>query len=385
MPLTLLKLCKNTESKYDLKLLAGKGGMENTVRWVHMVEDTEVPDFLHGNELVFTTGIANYQSNWLLHFITNLQKNNASGVVINLGPYISTIPPQVIVYCEQHNFPLFTIPWKTRIIDISYEFCRIIINNEKSEQSLTEAFKNLILEPSDEDGYATTLERTGFAKDSFYAVALLKFKEENRTVTSKFFSENESELIKILRLNSHPKAMFIWKKNLVLIYQNTNNLTLETLVDKIEKLISDKANTKAHIGLSDVVKNYLKLHDIYAQAESSLTISEQNNKLCTKYQDLGVYKILLDVKKRELLKSYCVETIGDLIKHDKEHCTDFCQTLKKYCECNGAVNEMAETAGVHRNTINYKMKKIKEILKKDFSYKTIMDLMLAFTILDIIN
>lgn len=43
MAITMLKLCEDAKSKYDMELVAGKNGIENTVRWVHMVEDREVP------------------------------------------------------------------------------------------------------------------------------------------------------------------------------------------------------------------------------------------------------------------------------------------------------------------------------------------------------
>ena len=69
-----------------------------------MVEDIEVPDFLHGNELVFTTGIAHFGNEWLLDFVTGLKKSNASGIVVNIGPYIDSIPSKVIVYCEKTIF-----------------------------------------------------------------------------------------------------------------------------------------------------------------------------------------------------------------------------------------------------------------------------------------
>ena len=45
MAITIAKLCENAKAKYDMELVAGKGGVENTVRWVHMVEDKEVPTF----------------------------------------------------------------------------------------------------------------------------------------------------------------------------------------------------------------------------------------------------------------------------------------------------------------------------------------------------
>ena len=73
MAISLSQLCENAERSYSMRLIAGSGGVENTVRWVHIVEDSEVPDFLHGNELIFTTGIAHSGNEWLRDFVISLK------------------------------------------------------------------------------------------------------------------------------------------------------------------------------------------------------------------------------------------------------------------------------------------------------------------------
>ena len=128
MAISLSQLCVNAEKSYAMKLIAGSGGLENTVRWVHIVEDSEVPDFLHGNELIFTTGIAHSGTDWLKGFAESLKAKGVVGLVVNIGPYIESVPSPVIVYCEQNDLPLFTIPWSTRIVDISYDFCRRMLS-----------------------------------------------------------------------------------------------------------------------------------------------------------------------------------------------------------------------------------------------------------------
>ena len=57
MAVTLMMLCGDTERKYTMKLVAGKAGLDNIVRWVHIVEDSGEQPFLHGGELAVTTGI----------------------------------------------------------------------------------------------------------------------------------------------------------------------------------------------------------------------------------------------------------------------------------------------------------------------------------------
>lgn len=119
MAITLARICANAEKTYGMKLIAGRAGMDNFVRWVHIVEDSEVPDFMHGNELVFTTGIGHKGSGWLLDFVRQLKDKNAAGVVVNIGPYINAVPKDVMEYCECNALPLFVVPWSVRLIDLT--------------------------------------------------------------------------------------------------------------------------------------------------------------------------------------------------------------------------------------------------------------------------
>ena len=147
MALTLSQLCVNVEKTYQMKLVAGEDGMDNVVRWVHIIEDVEVSHFINGQELVFTTGIAQRGVNWLLPYAEQLLSHGAVGLVINLGPYIEKVPPQLIVWCNSHAFPLLVLPWSVHIIDVTYDFCHRIIQSEKHERSSASAFSTWIFTP----------------------------------------------------------------------------------------------------------------------------------------------------------------------------------------------------------------------------------------------
>lgn len=384
MKMTLSKLSENTEEKYGLKLIAGMDGLDHIVRWVHIIEDMEVPEFLHGNELVFTTGIARHQVNWLLHFVQSLKENNAAGIVINLGPYIESVPTQVVVYCEQNDFPLYTIPWKTRIIDVTYEFCRKIIQNEGVEQSMAEAFKNLILNPQATEQYKLTIEHSGFLQDSKYRLILMSVRQDSRNVTERFLIENETALSKVFEQNQMQKAMFLWKEKIVLVYQNLEGANLAELIQGA-KLLCKESGAVCSIGISKENESYYLMNEMYEQAEAACIISEVQKVTGLKYENLGIYKILLDVRNKNLLHEYYDEIIGPLESYDAEHQSELCEVLKMYCDTNGGISVMAEAYGVHRNTINYKINKIKKILKKELNHVDVMYIMLCFKIKELID
>lgn len=384
MPLMLSQLFKNAEKLYNIKLIAGKNGMENTVRWVHMVEDAEVPDFLHGNELIFTTGIAKHHSGWLVDFTRHLHENHAAGLVVNLGPYVTDIPPQVIVYCEQNSFPIFTMPWKTRIIDVSYEFCRKIINNEKTEQSLAEAFKNLIMNPGAKESFAETLKKSGFSHESSYTAAMLEFTESSKNVTAKTVSENSSELSRILKTSPLPGAAFILDKKLIIIKQNSSPEDLRKLIQVISARFKGSESLCCTAGISQSGKGWAKVPEAYSQAKDSFFVAKLKNETICSYADIGVEKILLNVKNKHILQDFHTSTIGKLLEYDRENHSDYYELLKEYLSCGGSIQEVAAKTGVHRNTINYKIKQIKEILGKELSAEDRMNMMLGYIISDII-
>ena len=91
----------------EIKLVAGEKGLNRSVEWVHMVENLEISDFLVGGEVTFTTGIGINDEMSLFDLVKRVYKNNASGMVINVGPYIPKIPKEVIDFGNEYDFPIF--------------------------------------------------------------------------------------------------------------------------------------------------------------------------------------------------------------------------------------------------------------------------------------
>lgn len=113
----------------------------------------------NGGELIFTTGIAQEGNEWLLEFVENLYEREASGLVVNVGPYITSVPQEVIDYCNQMNFPLLEVPWKTRLVDITRDFSNQIFQNEKEEENLADTLKNIVFDPKNAREYLPALAR----------------------------------------------------------------------------------------------------------------------------------------------------------------------------------------------------------------------------------
>ena len=85
------------------------------------------------------------------------------------------------------------------------------------------------------------------------------------------------------------------------------------------------------------------------------------------YQDLGIIQLLAKIKDVNLLKKYCYNTIGALISFDEVHHTDYVNTLHCYLDNDCNLIKTSKAMFIHRNTLVYRMDKIKEVLGNDLS------------------
>ena len=56
MAITLAELFEKTGKKYELQLIAGKGGLQREMNWVYVAEDQTNASFLRPGELIISTG-----------------------------------------------------------------------------------------------------------------------------------------------------------------------------------------------------------------------------------------------------------------------------------------------------------------------------------------
>jgi len=385
LAITLRYLCKYARENYGMNLICGDANMDNLVHWVHMLEDPETASFLHGQELIFSTGIGHPNTDWLLDFAKGLVANQASGLVLNLGPYIPSVPQDIIVFCREVQFPLFTIPWKTRIVDITNDFCRKIIKAEENEVTVAGAFRNAIFFPEQVAEYRFVLERKEFDMNADFCIITLSLQEAPDEKFSDYDKAVKMGLTKILIRHSDRFSIFRQDKNLVAVLQNFPQSIVENAVDQLQEVCRyGYPNNRICAGISVNDSGIKSLPRNYKRAIALLHIAGKQNKDKLSYQNSGLYQLLIEVEDTKELKRFYEDILGELEAYDQKYHTDYLLTLKSYLDNNTSVQEVAKETFVHRNTINYKLKKIKEILQCDLDYHDGLRLLLAFHIKELL-
>jgi DNA-binding PucR family transcriptional regulator len=362
MSIMVKKLYKNGTFLYKMKLLAGRNGLNNLVQWVHIVEDANVSSFLHGGELVFTAGILNNHKDWLLSFTKKLYEAGVSAFVVNIGPHTKEIPKEVADYCNEVDMPLFTIPWETRMVDMTRDFCHKIIQYENTEANITSTIKNIIFQVGDLETQVLQMERYGYQRDSNFCFicASIKSREnsglDEQTDTLKIIAEKIAKSLHELYIS------FTYQEYRVLVLVDYEDAEIERFVNEFLKLAKrDTVGLDLHLGVSSNKMGIYNQNTNFEKALSAMEMAVKRNETVSFYDRLGIYKMLYAVNDKTVLRSYYREVIGPLEKYDRENDTQLLLLLKAYLENNGSLQLVAEKMFIHRNTVTNQLKKIESI------------------------
>lgn len=386
MAIAVRKLFKNATILYQMKLIAGKEGLDRLVQWVHIIEDEDVSKFLHGQELIFTAGILNTGEEWFLNFAKKLHAVGTTAFVINLGPYIKEVPKSVIEFCNQVKMPLFTIPWQTRMVDMTRDFCHRIMRNDDIEASVSTTIKNIIFGIGDLETQISYMERYGYEREGRFCFVTIsveassKEESEERLERLKRYAENIARGIHELYV------AFSYKGDLTLALVNYSIYEVENFIDKYLRITKKEVpKWQFYLGISSNTKDIRNQQCNFNRALEALKMGKKQHKQVVYYDKLGVYKLLLSVDDKEILKDFYKESVGKIEAYDQENQTDLMSFLKIYLENNGSPQLVSEKQYIHRNTVTNQLKKIAKITGFDpMDLEDRVKLYLGFYISDIL-
>lgn len=370
---SLKDLYSLVEKDYDITLIAGRKGMNKPVRWLHMVENAEISSFLEGQEIAFTTGIGLQAQEDLIDLVKVNCDNKASAMVVNIGPFIRQIDPAVIRFCNENDFPLFKVPWKVHMAEIMRVFCFALTEAEKNNMKLAAALNHAILYPNQEEMYLQYMEQNGFLKNWNYCVALVDIvnEEQDQSVTQERLEAVRRKIESMIVCEHRRVAVLVMEHRLVIVFAKYQQDKIKNMMQEIMKIcvrLLPEGET-VYTGVGKVTKSARCISKSYYQGLKleKLQRGRRESGGLYFYEEMGLYKLLLAVEDKEILEDYYRETIGPLEEYDKINHADCIQVLKSYLKHNGSVRDTAEEMFLHRNTINYKLNKIEEIVHMDLS------------------
>jgi PucR family transcriptional regulator, purine catabolism regulatory protein len=85
------------------------------------------------------------------------------------------------------------------------------------------------------------------------------------------------------------------------------------------------------------------------------------------FHGLGVYQLLGQLEEIDVVRQFTQQVIGPLIEYDIQHHSSLVQTIDAYFDHHGNISQTAESLFIHRNTLLYRLERIKELTNQDLN------------------
>lgn len=127
-----------------IKLVAGEEGLDRIITYPYTGQTASVSDWVHGGELLFITGVS-HNGGLLPKLLQECIIKKLAGLVVLTGSkYIKELPQELLDIANQAKFPLFTMPWDLKLIDVTREITRIIDYDQIESQKIHHLLNYLI-------------------------------------------------------------------------------------------------------------------------------------------------------------------------------------------------------------------------------------------------
>ena len=169
----------------------------------------------------------------------------------------------------------------------------------------------------------------------------------------------------IIIINQSDSFVVLYKSNKVK-NESKDKKELENFCHKTKSSIKQQiSHITVSIGIGNLYKGIDGLKKSYKEAFKALSMGKNiygQNKI-TRYDDLGIYRVIAKLNDDPDLIDFYEEVIGSLVNNPKNE--ELVDTVESIIKNFGNKTAAAKELCIHRNTLNYRIKKIEKILEVD--------------------
>ncbi len=258
-----------------------------------------------------------------------------------------------------------------RIESVSYAHSLAEINGMPADKHYTCA----VIRIDERTGYSTDAQAAGMDQLQRRMIRLCEDYFQARSRSGCIFSRSN---MVILFLQLKDEEQF---SSLEVYYQDFFEGLYEAVAALTEK-------SEMIIGIGCGCSDIIDLKKSFIEAQEAIRISKlvANPVPVNWFEKLMVYNILRSGISEEVLTGFYQSSVGALAEFDRENHTNLLETLEVYLLENRNLSVAAKRLYIHRNTMNYRINKIKAILNTDFDDpEKLLKLQIGIRIMRLLN
>lgn len=368
MTLTVLEATKQSSFEH-FKLIAGHRGLDREILKVGILDwefeaivkgELLDSDFIRGEFVLSNLMYAKDHPEYILGLMVHLVQSGVSGLGVK-DVYYRELPPDALRYADEHSFPVF-IFHTTYVEDIITQINERVkaINDYEALENKVDLLVKMHLNKAVVREVA--MELNSSFRETFF---VLYFKEKRFVSEERLIAAIEG--IKKSKIFGATDSVLKYRSGILLIltfdmlepeaYRKKVSYFLQAVGLPRGEYTAGVGNLHAgsRTGLSELGLGVSE--SLFAERTAEVT----GQPLCH-FRETGIYGVLLPTQGDVWLHNFYAGIIGPLRQHDEKFNTELLETAIAFVEQDGNVQKTADALFVHKNTIRYRINKIKELL-----------------------
>ena len=191
---------------------------------------------------------------------------------------------------------------------------------------------------------------------------IIMYVNESQSDDLMMLKKMESRVRAMLERHGYSYCLFDEEGYYILILNDANKTQAKQILEFITSQNKGTADMNVHIGEGTTITGLENIHRSFIRARAAARMAIIQKKRSVSYYDMGVNSILYNVEDEEILREYHDRLLEPLLSYDQKHQANYVETLRLYLENSGSLQAVAQAMFTHKNTVNYRMHKIYELI-----------------------
>lgn len=161
-----------------------------------------------------------------------------------------------------------------------------------------------------------------------------------------------------------PRALVAAQGENVLILAPDGDCSPQVLAERLRARLTKLLGQSVSVGVGSTCQSLTAYPRSYREARQALAIARRQGLQgrVSAFADLGIHQVLFQVPDTSALHDFVQRTLGPLLAYDRQHGTPLAYTLDQFLKHHGNRQATCKALFVHINTLNYRLRRISEIL-----------------------
>ena len=359
-----------------MQLIAGEKGLHRMVSWTYMVQTRPYADHMNrGNFALIVVDYVRVDYDEAARRMEELNELGISGLAVSTVDDREEVPQSMIDRANELELPLFYIRWEgASFVDIAQSIGSLIVQTGVENKKTGDYLYNLLFGYEINDKYVEKISGQfglDFSRPYRVGVIVIDRKYGVNLEQDEHTYEYYADCLNREVNNMKGSSMFMrFLNKFVLLFEARENKEIEHELEQILRRLDDKPQFKGLIRstciLGAAYKDPRDFGQSYQEAKNLIAkkdiLPNPKNKKVLSASSMGIYKYMFNSGNQAEILDYCNEKLRTLEEYDHANGTFLQDTLLAYYMNGFSVGKTAEALFIHRNSLQYRINKIEELL-----------------------